>query len=73
MISTDGPTERKQMGFRLNNLLSRKFVLAVIAVLLVTFGLDANTTVTAAVDGAVTVIFVLAQAFQNAYAPPKVD
>jgi uncharacterized membrane protein len=55
------------MWTRIEAFFSRKFIIALAGILLVTFKLDTNADVTAAVDGAIAAVFVLAQALQNTY------
>jgi predicted phage gp36 major capsid-like protein len=59
----------QQIFDRLQALLSRKFIAAVVAMALVTFGLDSDPEWTAAADAVIAAIYALAQAYQNSKLP----
>lgn len=54
---------------RLQALLSRKFLVSLGAVLLITFGVDADPEWQAAADAVVAAVFAVSQAIQNSQQP----
>lgn len=54
---------------RFEALLSRKFLVSLAAILLITFGVDTDPEWTAAADAVVAAIFAISQAYQNSKLP----